>query len=436
MNLGEFVRECHRRGTLVVQPRMGYADPARMRAGLLATRGADATTVGTITVDSYTRTGDLESAGRALREGTGLNGYPLVTHEPSTTRRVLAGLPPEEFPVQVRHGSGRPQAIVRALTAALLHATEGGPVSYCLPYGRTPLAESVRNWAHACELLLKGCDFGVEAHLETFGGCMMGQLCPPSQLVALSVLEALFFEQHGLRSISLSYAQGTSQEQDREAVAALRALSAELLSPAVDWHVVVYTYMGLYPRTAQGAFALLARAARLAVDTGSERLIVKTAAEAHRIPTIVENVAALEHAAATAEAVPRPAVPPAGTDSQTHREARALIDAVLDCHPDIGRALVEAFRRGILDIPYCVHPDNAGRSRGYIDAEGRLGWADIGSLPLAGVTETRRARPVGSAELMRALSHVQHTYDAEALEHRASRPVDARRRTVPEEEPL
>ncbi|MFE7710272.1 methylaspartate mutase [Streptomyces sp. NPDC057486] len=436
MNLGEFVRGCHRRGALVVQPRMGYSDPALMRSGLLATRGADATTVGTITLDSYTRVGDLESVGRALREGIGLNGYPLVNHEPSTTRRVLEGLRPEEFPVQVRHGSARPQAIVAALTAAGLHATEGGPVSYCLPYGRTPLEESVHNWARSCELLLERCDFGVEPHLETFGGCMMGQLCPPSLLVALSVLEALFFHQYGLRSISVSYAQQTSPDQDREAVAALRALCAESLPPTVDWHVVVYTYMGLYPRTAEGAFALLAQAARLAVDTGSERLVVKTAAESHRIPVVAENVAALEHAAAAARATTPPAVPPAGTDSQTYREARALIDAVLDCHPDIGRALVQAFGRGILDIPYCVHPDNAGRSRSRIDTDGRLGWAAIGSLPLAGVTEGRRARPVGSTELMQALSHVQNKFDAEALENRARRPVNARGRTVPEEEPV
>ena len=58
---------------------------------------------------------------------------------------------------------------------------------------------------------------------------MMGQLCPPSLLVAISVLEGLFFRQHGLRSISLSYAQQTSPAQDDEAVAALTSLADELL---------------------------------------------------------------------------------------------------------------------------------------------------------------------------------------------------------------
>ena len=66
-------------------------------------------------------------------------------------------------------------------------------------------------------------------HLESFGGCMLGPALPAGLLVALSVLEALFFRQHGLRSISLSYAQQTHPGQDLEAVAALRRLAGELL---------------------------------------------------------------------------------------------------------------------------------------------------------------------------------------------------------------
>ncbi len=80
---------------------------------------------------------------------------------------------------------------------------------------------------------------------------MLGQLCPPSLLVALSVLEGVFFKQHGLRSVSLSYAQQTHRGQDVEALLALRTLAAEHLS-GLDWHVVLYTYMGVFraPRAA------------------------------------------------------------------------------------------------------------------------------------------------------------------------------------------
>ncbi|WNV85357.1 methylaspartate mutase [Umezawaea sp. Da 62-37] len=413
MSFEEFVARKHAAGELVVQPRMGFADPVAMRAGLVATKNADATTVGTLTLDSYTRVRDTDSVAHALRNGIALNGYPIVNHPPEVTRGMLDGLEGPDFPVQVRHGSARPADIFRAMISAGLHATEGGPVSYCLPYSRTPLDESVHNWEHCCDLLLEADHPGGRPHLETFGGCMMGQLCPPSELVALSVLEALFFYRKGLRSISVSYAQQTNMAQDQEAVSALRALCAELL-PEATWHVVIYAYMGMFPRTPGGARGLLGRAAELAVTTGSERLIVKTTAEAHRIPTVVENIAALEHAGATARSVTGKVA--VDSDNQVYREAFALVSAVLNSHADLGRAIVIAFKRGLLDIPYCLHPDNAGLARSYLDPAGRLCWSELGSLPLRGVVESRHADGITSSTLMSALSTVQRTYDAEALE--------------------
>ncbi|MFE4534679.1 methylaspartate mutase [Streptomyces scopuliridis] len=419
---GAFVRTRADAGALVVQPRMGFSDPTRMRAGLAATKAARAHTSGTLTLDSYTRVGDLASAEYALREKLPLNGYPITSHPDSTTRAVLAGVQDTGFPVQVRHGSSLPLHIFRKLITLGLDATEGGPVSYCLPYGRTPLAESVAAWRQCTELFSHLRDLGAEPHLETFGGCMMGQLCPPSQLVALSVLEALFFRAYGCRSISVSYAQQTHAGQDTEAVFALRRLCGALL-PDVDWHTVVYTYMGAYPVTEAGAYRLLGHATELAVRTGAERLIVKTVAESRRIPTVAENVAALEYAARTAEACPTTTARDPGTDSQTYAEALALIDGVLNLHSDPARALLLAFERGYLDIPYCVHPDNRGRTRSRLDEEGRLCWAETGALPLAHLVRTGRRHEVTAAGLLADLSYVRRKFDREALAERAQAAV-------------
>ncbi|WP_329500982.1 methylaspartate mutase [Kitasatospora herbaricolor] len=415
---GPFVAGARAAGALVVQPRMGMSEPDRMRAGLLATRNAAATTVGTVTLDSYTRTGELAAARRAVAEGVPLNGYPITSYPPGVTRSVLHGVADDSFPVQVRHGSARPEKIFAALLAAGLHATEGGPVSYCLPYSRTPLPEAVDSWRRCCELLAASRTDGAEPHLETFGGCMMGQLCPPGLLIALSVLEGLFFRQHGLRSISLSYAQQASTRQDEEAVTALQAIAAELL-PDVDRHVVIYTYMGVYPLSPGGAQLLLDEAARLAVRTGAARLIVKTTAEAYRIPTVGENVRALESAAAVA-AGERPSPPGAAPDTGIRAEARHLIDAVLDLHPDIGRALVLAFAKGYLDVPYCLHPDNAGRARSRLDPDGRLHWSDPGSMPIGRAGRAPAAPALSSTELLGALSYVQRTYDRRAFRTRVA----------------
>uniref|UniRef100_A0AAU3I1X3 Methylaspartate mutase n=1 Tax=Streptomyces sp. NBC_01393 TaxID=2903851 RepID=A0AAU3I1X3_9ACTN len=411
---GDFVGRAQEAGRLVVQPRMGMSDPAAMRAGLLATKRAAATTVGTLTIDSYTRVGEDAAARKAIAEGIALNGYPIATHPRETTRAVLADIRDERFPVQVRHGSAGPLAIFRAMAEAGLDATEGGPVSYCLPYSRMPLRHSIANWAECCELLSRTQELGARPHLETFGGCLLGQLCPPSLLIAMSILEALFFRQYGIRSVSLSYAQQTHHEQDREAVAALHRIADELL-PDVDRHVVLYAYMGVYPSTPGGALALLEQAAVLAVRTGAARLIVKTTAEAHRIPTIGENVIALETAASAARRERgMPATSPV-FDTGIHAEARSIVAAVLELDTDIGAALEKAFAIGRLDVPYCLHPDNAGRTRGVIDGEGRLQWAQTGGLPIAPPPGGRRPVRATSSGLLTSLSYVARTFDQLAL---------------------
>ncbi|WP_329341296.1 methylaspartate mutase [Streptomyces sp. NBC_01352] len=411
---GGFVATARSHGHLVVQPRMGFGSRARMRVGLERTKQAEGVTVGTITLDSYTRVGDFAAARAAVGGNSPLNGYPLLAHGAEATRALLDGVQDESFPVQVRHGSARPQAVFAELVAAGVHATEGGPVSYCLPYSRTPLRESVRHWAESCELLASAGGPDVVPHLESFGGCMLGQLCPPGLLVALSVLEGLFFAQHGLRSISLSYAQQTSTEQDTEALAALHRLAAEELPPDVRWHSVLYAYMGLYPGTARGAERLLRSAASLAVRAGAARLIVKTTAEAHRIPTIAENVAALELAAHTAaQARPdEPGAPRAESGGAVYAEARALVHAVRELHPDLGTALARAFARGLLDIPFCLHPDNQGRTRSLIDDQGRLRWSSTGGLPLPRTAPQPTARAMTSARLLESLTFVQRAYDS------------------------
>lgn len=423
VSFGRIVSQAAAQGKLVVQPRMGFSEPRRMRAGLERTKYAAATTVGTLTLDSYTRVGDHDAARRALAKGVALNGYPIVAYPVELTRTLLDGVVDETFPVQVRHGSSCPQRIIEAVTAAGLDATEGGPVSYCLPYGRTPLSESVANWAQSCELLALLTPLGRQPHLESFGGCMLGQLCPPSLLIAISVLEGLFFVQHGIGSVSLSYAQQTDPAQDEAAVRALRRLAAEYLPPQTDWHVVVYTYMGVYPMSAGGARRLLELSAELAVRAGAQRLIVKTVAEAQRIPTIEENVRALEAAATAAAATTATTVSTVDSqnhcpDSEIYAEARAFVDAVLELHPDVGAALQAAFSRGYLDIPYCLHPDNAGLARSYIDDAGWLRWSAVGRMPIkAGKVPDERPSP---ARLLSALQHVAHKFDHSSQEARCT----------------
>ena len=402
----------------VVQPRTGFGRVETMRRSLETIAALDFAVVGTITIDSHTRAGEYAVPLQRLAAGEELNGYPLVSHSGEATRAMLDGLYGPEFPVQVRHGTALPRRLFERLVEVGLDATEGGPVSYCLPYSRVPLAEAVAAWADSCRFLAGATEHG---HVESFGGCLLGQLCPPSLLVAMSVLEGCFFRQQGLGHMSLSYAQGTLDTQDRGALQALRSLASAYLGD-VDWHLVFYTYMGVFPRSRQGATRLIRDSARVARDAGCERLIVKTVSESRQIPTVADNVAALRLAAA--ELATAPGLPGALDDAfrqETEEEARGIIDAVLDLHPDVGAALVAAFHRGLLDIPYCLHRDNRSTATGVLDDRGALVWGSVGNLPLPAASRSARTERLSSNALYAMLNHVAHRYDSAAPEVPAPR---------------
>lgn len=412
MNFVNFIQNARANGHLVVQPRMGFGAIAPMQAGLRAVKAANATKIGTLTLDSYTRVGDHDSARRALAEGRDLNGFPIVAHGPEATRAMLSGIQDDTFPIQVRHGCPLPYDIFVSLIESGADATEGGPASYCLPYSRTPLVKAIEAWRRCCGLLADKAEDGHVIHLESFGGCMLGQLCPPELLVAISVLECIFFKQYGVKSVSMSYAQGTSLSQDIAAIAAMRRLASEHLQ-GIDWHVVLYTYMGVFPKTIMGATDLLSESICLAVKGGAERVIVKTPAEAHRIPTVQENVGALEHAfmySKSEELRNRP-LPPA-FDGDIYEQANNIVQSVLELgQEDMSQAFAKAFTRGLLDVPFCLHADNPKRSRSYIDDQGNLRWLNVGSMAIKSTGGGAQRSSIRPYDFLEMLSFVQNRFD-------------------------
>ncbi|MFC4258098.1 methylaspartate mutase [Marinobacter lacisalsi] len=416
--LHNYVAEQKLRDRTVWQPRMGFGDPEKMKAGLAAVADqCDFGRSGTITLDAYTRVGDFETPLNSLRSGVALNGYPIVSHDMETTNEVVSPARINGIPVQIRHGTSKPQAIFARMAELGLEATEGGPISYCLPYGRLPLAEAVAAWEDSCKLMANRIEHG---HIESFGGCMMGQLCAPSILVAINIIEALFFLQHGVSTASLSYAQGTSDAQDKGAIAALRRLAKEYL-PFGTWHIVFYMYMGVFPKTPEGASRLIYDAACLAVRSGCERVIVKTISEAIQIPTIEQNIYALKLSASAERKYGQEPLTDREKEhyEEVYMEAKSMVDAVLNESADLGKAIINCFRTGVLDVPYCLHLDNRGQTRTYIDGDGCLRWADRGALPLnRSVSYIGRHKQLSSSEFLNMLDYKASLYDLRASQVR------------------
>ena len=358
-----------------LQPRMGFCDVEQMHRGLIATAKANADTVCTITLDAFTRTNDFAAAGAAIARNHHLNGYPIVNHPAETTRAMIAQIAQDHgTPVQIRHGSPKPSKIFKRMVEVGANTTEGGPVSYCLPYSRVPLSEAFTDWAEACKTLSRGV---AHSHVESFAGCMMGQMCDPAILVALNILEGLFLIEHGIETVSFSYSQGTSAVQDQAAVRALQMLARQFFDPG-KYHIVAYVFMGYFPRTMAGFSRITADALQVVRATDIARVIVKTPVESSRIPTIAENIASLEYAQSSMDRCDGDLFPQDDIDEYERilSMATGLVKNVLSLDKDISVAILEAFKTGLLCVPYCLHPDNRLGSSTVLDDRNYARMAD------------------------------------------------------------
>nr|WP_268982711.1 FAD/NAD(P)-binding protein [Streptomyces sp. HF10] len=115
-----------------------------------------------------------------------------------------------------------------------------------------------------------------------------------------------------------------------------------------------------------------------------------------------------------------------------YTEALRLITAVLDHGTDIGAGLRAAFAAGVLDVPFCLHRDNAGAARGAIGDDGRLVWSGTGAMPLPVTRGTRHA--VTSSRLLGMLRYTADAHDraAAALTRKRAEAVTARREKAAE----
>jgi methylaspartate mutase epsilon subunit len=385
---------------------MGFTLIKDMATALSCIKQLPFSTVGTITLDSYTRLKQYKAAFEAINRKSNLNGFPLLCYSPDEIKAYLSSQMDQTFRIQVRHGSPLPDEIIDHMIKADLTYTEGGPISYCLPYGRIKIKDSIASWKLSCEKLSS---LSNQGHLESFAGCMLGQLCPPSLLVALNILEGLFFKSYGLRDISLSYAQYYNLHQDVAAIRALQSLANKYLS-YINFHVVVYTFMGLFPETHEGWKSILCESVKLLALSKSKRLIVKTSAESSNIPSLVDNITALKTAYEALNDQDYTGFKPDQVEEeQIMQDADTIIQATLNTSSPIDQALLKGFKKGLIDIPFCIHPDNLRETIATIDDRGYICWVKKGNVPAKQTSKDDFT--LSSDSLLKLLNFNKRQYD-------------------------
>ncbi|MBY8851906.1 methylaspartate mutase, partial [Saccharothrix sp. MB29] len=294
-------------------------------------------------------------------------------------------------PLEVRHGSPDGRELFAVALASGITSFEGGGIGYNLPYSRdVPLAESLAAWREVDAVCGALADDGVLVERELFG-TLTGVLVPPSISLASTLVEALLAVEQGVRCVSVAYPQGGEVHQD---VAALRAIGvlAERYLPGVQVFPVLHTFMGVFPDDRSRADALILHGALTGRLGGAAKVITKTRAEAHGIPSAADNVDGILTSALACS----PLIDFVRLDEERVAEELAwVVDEVVDLvEPlldggDLAARACAAFESGALDIPFSASVHARSAVVPMRDPSGAIRYRRTGALPFSTATLAR-----------------------------------------------
>ena len=383
-----------REGSTLIHPRTGVAGVQEQISLFEALHAAGADVL-SFQIDSLTRNNEHEQVELLLKESTarldsfqGLNGFPLVNHGVAAGRHITSLF--AAAPFQVRHSTRDPRLLAEITYASGITAYEGGALTYNLPYYRNySPRESVLRWRYVDRLTgLYHRRHGITLDREFFG-VLTATMVPACIAASACVLEALLAAEEGVKSVSLGYAEQGNRAQDVGAIRALRRVGRNYLDRRGHEDVAVFTvfhqYMAAFPPDEAKSRAMLHGSAVTARLSEATRLMLKTMAEAARIPTAEQNIESLllvRSALTETEPPPVPAEAEAEEDLIV-RETSAILDAILALDgADLGDRIVAAVERGIFDVPFSPNVWNAGRAVPLRDTAGAVRFADTGGIPL------------------------------------------------------
>lgn len=391
-NFAKKLRKAKEEGVTLAQPRAGVAlisEHIKLLNYLEEEGGADLLPS---TIDSYTRqnrynecqVGIDESikAGRSL-----LNGFPAVNHGVKGCREVYESI---KNPIQARHGTPDARLLSEIITASGWTSNEGGGISYNIPYAKSVSMErTIRDWQYCDRLTGWYQEQGIELNREPFGP-LTGTLVPPSISNTVAILEALLAAEQGVKNITVGYGQCGNIIQDVAAIRALEEQTEEYLKRFgyndVFVTTVFHQWMGGFPADEAKAFGVISLGAATAAMAGATKVIVKTPHEALGIPTMEANAQGIRDTKMTLNMLRGQRMPMSKELEMEIKiikaETKCMLDSVYEVGKgDFARGTVEAFKLGVVDIPFAPSKYNAGKMMPARDNQGAVRYLMPGNLP-------------------------------------------------------
>ena len=345
------------------------------------------------TIDSYTRQNRYAEAEFGIKESilnerALLNGFPCVNYGVTGCKQVFDAV---NVPLQARHGTPDARLLAEIIHAAGWTSNEGGGISYNLPYAKSvSLEDSIKYWQYSDRLVGIFEEKGVHINREPFGP-LTGTLVPPCISNTVAIIETLLAAEQGVKNITVGYGMGGNVLQDVAAVRALQEQTEEYLEKFGYKDMVVTTvfhqWMGGFPQDENEALGLIALSSTVGALSGATKMITKTPHESVGIPTKEANAQGIK----ASKLVTRllcdqryPNSPELQVEiDQIKKEVNCLMDAVLKVGDgDLAQGTVNAFKQGLIDVPFAPSKFNAGLILPARDNDGYIRIFEFGNLAL------------------------------------------------------
>jgi len=343
------------------------------------------------TIDSYTRHNRYQNAEDGINESEKkgrslLNGFPAVNHGVDGCTKVLDSI---NVPLQARHGTPDARLLSEIIHASGWTSNEGGGISYNIPYAKNiSLVDTIKYWQYCDRLVGYYADHGVEINREPYGP-LTGTLVPPSISNTVAIIESILAAEQGVKNITVGYGQGGNMIQD---VAALRTLEEQTnhYLKLFGYHDVFVTtvfhqWMGGFPSDESEAMALIAYASTVATYGNATKMITKTTHESFGVPTKEANAKGLKASKFVTNLMKEQSMPDS-VELQAEidlikYEVDSLMKATLHAGKgDIALGVVQAFKRGIIDVPFAPSELNLGKILPARDLDGKIRILEFGNL--------------------------------------------------------
>ncbi len=343
------------------------------------------------TIDSYTRQNRYHEAERGIEESkimgrSMLNGFPAVNYGVELCRQVLDAV---NVPLQARHGTPDSRLLAEIIHAAGWTSNEGGAISYNVPYAKNvSIEDSIRYWQYCDRLVGYYEEHGAHINREPFGP-LTGTLVPPSISNAVGIIEALLAAEQGVKNITVGYGQGGNFIQDIAAINALKDQTEAYLHQYGYHDVIVTTvfhqWMGGFPADEAEATALISLASTVASLGKATKMITKTPYESVGIPTKEANAIGIKASKFVVNLFKDQKNPSSHQYLEEYRQIRKEVDSLLGHvfylgNGDLAIGTVEAFKQGIIDIPFAPSKFNAGKMLPARDNLGCIRVLEFGNL--------------------------------------------------------